>query len=83
MSSPTPVVTPERLELPTGRVAQRVPMTSAVKVGGERLYKRAHRGEEIETPVREIEVRRAELLDSNAERASSRSSAPREPTCGP
>lgn len=60
---------PERRELPTGRVEQRVPMTAAVKVGGERLYKRAHRGEEIETPVREIEVRRAELLDSNAERA--------------
>jgi tRNA pseudouridine55 synthase len=60
---------PERLELPTGRVAQRVPMTSAVRVGGERLYKRAHRGEEVETPVREVEVRRAELVTRDAERA--------------
>ena len=25
-------------------------MTSAVKVGGERLYKKAHRGETVETP---------------------------------
>ena len=53
---------PERLELPTGRVRQRVPMTSAVKVEGERLYRRAHRGESVETPEREVEVYRAELL---------------------
>jgi tRNA pseudouridine55 synthase len=60
---------PERLELPTGSVEQRVPMTAAVKVGGERLYERAHRGEEVETPIRQVEVYRAELLRSDAERA--------------
>jgi tRNA pseudouridine55 synthase len=60
---------PERLELPTGEVEQRVPMTSAVKVGGERLYRRAHRGEEVETPTRTVSVHRAELLESDAERA--------------
>lgn len=60
---------PERLELATGRIEQRVPMTAAVKVGGERLYKRAHRGEEVETPTREVEVHRAELLESDGERA--------------
>jgi tRNA pseudouridine55 synthase len=60
---------PSRLELPSGRVRQRVPMTSAVKVAGERLYRRAHRGEAIETPEREIEVYRAELLDAAGERA--------------
>jgi tRNA pseudouridine55 synthase len=53
---------PETLELPTGTVRQRVPMTSAVRVGGERLYKKAHRGESVETPVRDVEVHRAELL---------------------
>ncbi len=37
-------------------------MTSAVRVGGERLYKKAHRGEEVERPVREVEVMRADLL---------------------
>jgi tRNA pseudouridine55 synthase len=37
-------------------------MTSAVRVGGERLYKKAHRGETVETPVRDVEVHRAELL---------------------
>jgi tRNA pseudouridine55 synthase len=55
---------PESLELPTGTVRQRVPMTSAVRVGGERLYKKAHRGESVETPVRDVEVHRAELLSA-------------------
>ena len=55
---------PAVLELPTGRLEQKVPMTSAVKVDGERLYKRAHRGEESEDrPVREIEVYRSQVLD--------------------
>lgn len=53
---------PTFLELPTGTVRQRVPMTSAVRVGGERLYKKAHRGEVVETPERDVEVHRAELL---------------------
>ncbi len=61
---------PESLALPEGKVRQRVPMTSAVRVGGERLYKKAHRGEVVETPEREVEVYRAELLESNGERAS-------------
>jgi tRNA pseudouridine55 synthase len=60
---------PERLELPTGTIRQRVPMTSAVKVGGERLYKKAHRGEAIETPEREVTVYSAKLLGSEGEYA--------------
>lgn len=52
---------PSSLALPTGRVRQRVPMTSAVRVRGERLYRKAHRGEVVETPEREVEVYRAEL----------------------
>jgi tRNA pseudouridine55 synthase len=55
---------PERLGLPTGEVTQRVPMTSAVKVGGERLYRKAHRGESVETPERTVTVHRADLLGS-------------------
>ena len=58
---------PESLELPTGTVRQRVPMTSAVRVGGERLYKKAHRGEVVETPQRDVQVHRAELLSSGGE----------------
>ena len=60
---------PASLQLPTGSVRQRVPMTSAVRVGGERLYRKAHRGETIRTPEREIEVYRAELLAHNGDRA--------------
>lgn len=61
---------PGRLELPTGEVEQRLPMTSAVKVDGERLYKKAHRGETVTTPMRTVTVFRADLLESSAERAS-------------
>jgi tRNA pseudouridine55 synthase len=61
---------PDRLELPTGEIEQRLPMTSAVKVSGERLYKKAHRGESVETPTRRVTVHRAELIDSDAERAT-------------
>ncbi len=57
---------PESLELPTGKVRQRVPMTSAVRVNGERLYRKAHRGEVVETPEREVEVYRAELVGADA-----------------
>lgn len=60
---------PDSVELPTGTVRQRVPMTSAVRVGGERLYKKAHRGETVTTPERDVEVYRAELLSRDAERA--------------
>jgi len=60
---------PASLALPTGRVRQRVPMTSAVRVGGERLYRKAHRGESVATPEREVEVHRAELLEHDGETA--------------
>jgi tRNA pseudouridine55 synthase len=60
---------PGSLELPTGTVRQRVPMTSAVRVGGERLYRKAHRGETVQTPEREVEIYRAELLEHDAEGA--------------
>lgn len=46
-----------------GRIEQRVPMTSAVKVDGERLYKKAHRGEVIETPVKEVEIGAIDILE--------------------
>jgi tRNA pseudouridine55 synthase len=46
-----------------GETAQRVPLTSAVKVGGERLYRKARRGESFETPVRPVFLSRLELLE--------------------
>lgn len=53
---------PASPELPTGTVRQRVPMTSAVRVGGERLYRKAHRGEVVATPERDVEIYRAETM---------------------
>ena len=49
-----------------GRVEQQVPMTSAVKVDGERLYKKAHRGEVVETPVKTVEITSIDLLGFDA-----------------
>jgi tRNA pseudouridine55 synthase len=60
---------PGSLELPTGTVRQRVPMTSAVRVGGERLYKKAHRGEVVATPERDVQVHRAQLLSHEGDEA--------------
>lgn len=56
--------------LPTGIVRQRVPMTSAVRVEGERLYKKAHRGEIVETPERDVEIYRADLVGAGTSRST-------------
>ncbi|HLL92569.1 MAG TPA: tRNA pseudouridine(55) synthase TruB [Solirubrobacteraceae bacterium] len=47
-------------QLPTGEVRQRPPMHSAVKVAGERAYKRARRGESFQMPERIVTVHRFE-----------------------
>ena len=60
---------PASLEIPVGEQMQRPHAFSAVKVGGERLYKKARRGELVEAPPRRIEVYRAELLSHDDERA--------------
>ena len=46
--------------LPTGRIRQRPPAFSAVKLGGERAYRRARRGEDVDLPEREVVVHRFE-----------------------
>lgn len=46
----------EPLTLPLGRIRQRPPAYSAVKVGGERAYTRARRGETVVLAEREVEV---------------------------
>jgi tRNA pseudouridine55 synthase len=53
---------PDDLPLPTGELRQRPPIYSAVKVGGERAYKRARRGERFEMPPRQVTVYRFEQL---------------------
>jgi tRNA pseudouridine55 synthase len=60
---------PEALELPTGEIMQRPPAYSAVKVAGERLYRRARRGELVEAQPRPVTVHRFELLWREDDRA--------------
>ena len=45
----------------TGSISQLPPMVSAVKVGGERLYKAARQGIEVERKPRTVTVKRLEL----------------------
>jgi tRNA pseudouridine55 synthase len=60
---------PESLEIATGALQQVPPAYSAVKVGGERAYALARRGETVETQARPVTVHRAELLEHVGERA--------------
>jgi tRNA pseudouridine55 synthase len=59
----------EPFDLPTGRIRQRPPAYSAVKIGGRRAYALARAGEEVEIPEREVQVTRFELLERDGERA--------------
>ncbi len=52
----------EAFALYTGDIEQVPPMVSAVKVGGERLYKLARRGEEVEREARPVQVSEFALL---------------------
>jgi tRNA pseudouridine55 synthase len=65
----TGVLPPDPLRLPTGRMWQRPPAYSAIKVGGVRAYRLARRGEEVELPERQVTVHRFELIERTAERA--------------
>ncbi|HEY2718772.1 MAG TPA: tRNA pseudouridine(55) synthase TruB [Solirubrobacteraceae bacterium] len=47
---------PDPPTLPTGEVRQRPPAYSAVKIKGERAYKRARRGEQLQMPERIVTV---------------------------
>ena len=60
---------PTALAIPTGEQMQRPPAFSAVKVGGERLYERARRGDPAEGEPRPVTVHRADLLWHEGERA--------------
>lgn len=60
---------PDELHLPTGELMQSPPAYSAVKVGGERLYRKARRGEAVEVAPRPVVVHRFELLWREGERA--------------
>jgi tRNA pseudouridine55 synthase len=61
---------PDDPRIPTGRMLQRPPAFSAVKVGGQRLYELARAGRAVEAEPRQIEVYRAERLALDGERAA-------------
>jgi tRNA pseudouridine55 synthase len=60
---------PAQPSLPSGEIDQRPPIYSAVKVGGERAYRRARRGEHFELPARKVSVHRFEQTWREGERA--------------
>lgn len=45
-----------------GRIRQRAPIYSALKQGGEPLYAKARRGETVDAPVREVDVKKFALV---------------------
>ncbi|MET9021274.1 tRNA pseudouridine(55) synthase TruB [Actinopolymorpha sp. NPDC004070] len=47
----------------TGEISQVPSSVSAVKVGGERAYRKAHKGEDVELAPRQVVVRRFEVTD--------------------
>jgi tRNA pseudouridine55 synthase len=61
--------------LPTGAITQRPPAYSAVKIDGERAYKKARRGEEVQTAERTVQVERFELLDRTKDEATGHETA--------
>ena len=54
-----------------GDIEQRPPMHSAVKVGGERLYKKARRGEEVGRVARPVSIYRFDLTALRADESGS------------
>lgn len=46
-----------------GEIEQVPPMVSAVRVGGERLYRKARRGEEVERRARRVTIEDLELIE--------------------
>jgi tRNA pseudouridine55 synthase len=63
-------IPPPGAALPTGELRQRPPAYSAVKVAGERAYRRARRGEEVDLPERTIRVDRFEEVARAGDRAT-------------
>lgn len=48
-----------------GKITQTPPVFSAIKIAGQRAYKLARKGVEVEMPTREVEIYTLELLDYN------------------
>ncbi|MGB4768659.1 MAG: tRNA pseudouridine(55) synthase TruB [Candidatus Saccharimonas sp.] len=60
---PTLLQIEEVLKRFTGEITQRPPVFSAIKINGQRAYKLAREGKEVEIPERQVTVFSFELLD--------------------
>ena len=60
----------ERLERLRGEIELPIPAASAVKIGGERAYKLARRGVDVEMPVRRSTVHALEVIAYTSERVT-------------
>ncbi len=60
---------PDPPELPIGEIRQRPPIYSAIKIKGERAYRKARRGESFQMPERIVTVSRFEQTWRKGERA--------------
>ena len=62
---------PSRMEIEqvlqqfTGEIRQRPPIFSAIKINGQRAYKLARDGQEVEIPERTVQIYALELVDYN------------------
>jgi tRNA pseudouridine55 synthase len=66
----TGLLPPDPPELPTGEIRQRPPIYSAIKINGERAYRKARRGESFQMPPRIVTVSRFEQTWRERERAA-------------
>jgi tRNA pseudouridine55 synthase len=64
---PTEKALEERLDRLRGEIELAVPAASAVKIGGERAYKLARRGVEVEMPVRRSTVHSLDIVEYTGE----------------
>ena len=60
---PAPEVLTAALEQFQGEIQQRPPIFSAIKINGQRAYKLARDGKEVEIPLRTVTIHSLELLD--------------------
>ena len=69
-ASPSEAELGERLELLRGEVELPIPAASAVKIGGERAYRLARRGIEVEMPVRRSTVHGLDVIAYTGEKVT-------------
>lgn len=60
---PTPEVLAAALDQFRGEIQQRPPIFSAIKINGQRAYKLARDGKEVEIPLRTVTIHSLELLE--------------------